>query len=144
MSHHDNDHGHAAHDDYNVQVHIAPVKFYIGIFMALVAFTIATVALSYVHLGAWNLNVAIIIATIKASLVVTFFMHLKDDSRFNALVFVGSLVFIGVFFVYTMNDTNHRHTVDANQGGYFYAPSGERAPGGKADLPVEQQRKSEQ
>ena len=68
------------------------------------------------------------IATIKASLVAMFFMHLKDDNRFNVLIFVGALVFMGVFFVYTMNDTQHRGQWD-NSYGTEVSDSGEEAPG---------------
>ena len=49
-----------------------------------------TVGQSYVDLGRLNIVVVILIATMKASLVVTFFMHLKWDNKFNALIFVAT------------------------------------------------------
>ncbi len=112
-------------------VHIASVRLYLGIFFGLVALTILTVVVSFVHLGPLNLAVALVIASAKASLVVLFFMHLKDDSRFNALIFVGSLLFVGLFFVYTMNDTERRAETDWAHGGYVDPSTGERAPGGR-------------
>ena len=124
---HAHDDGHA--NDGLVHVHVHPASLYIKIFAALVFFTLLTVGLSRIHLGHWNFFIAVVVATIKASLVATFFMHLKDDNRFNVLIFVGSLVFMGVFFVYTMNDTQHRGQWDESYGTKYYAPTGEVAPG---------------
>ncbi len=137
------DHGQHSHDDGAVHVHVHSTKFYAGVLLALLCFTVITVLVSYVDVdafvalgqpvrgvGAWNLTIAIVIATMKASLVVLFFMHLKDDSRFNGLVFVGSLLFVGVFFAYTRNDTAVRGTMDRYNGVRINPDTGERAPGG--------------
>jgi len=128
--HDDHSHGHDAHDDGLVRVHVHPMSLYIKVFAALIFFTLLTVAVAEVHLGEWNFFVAVVIATIKASLVALFFMHLKDDDRFNGLIFVGSVVFMGVFFVYTMNDTNHRGEWDEAYGTKVLPSTGEVAPGG--------------
>jgi cytochrome c oxidase subunit 4 len=151
---HASDHGYrgdGSHsDDGKVHVHVHPVSFYVNVFLALVTLTVVTVLTAkYVDLdglftpeapagaASANLVLAMIIATIKASLVCAFFMHLKDDSRFNVLVFVGSLLFVGVFFAYTFNDTEHRHDGDRFHGVHVLpatvTPSeatGTRAPGG--------------
>jgi len=105
-----------APDDGLVHVHVHPASTYYKIFGALVFFTLLTIGVAQVHLGEWNFFVAVGIATIKASLVAMFFMHLKDDNRFNVLIFVGALLFMGVFFVYTMNDTQHRGQWDKSYG----------------------------
>ena len=126
---HDHSHGGEA-DDGQVHAHISPVAFYAFILGVLMFFTLLTVAVSYVHLGKLNLLVAIVIASIKAGLVVTFFMHLKYDNKFNALILVVSLLFIGVFFTYTMNDTDHRGQLDSDQGGRIQQSTGLVAPGG--------------
>jgi cytochrome c oxidase subunit 4 len=110
-------HAHDEHpDDGMVHVHVHPASLYYKVFGALVFFTLVTVGLSRIHLGEWNFLIAVAIATVKAGLVAAFFMHLKDDNRFNVLLFVGSLVFIGVFFIYTMNDTEHRGQWDDSYG----------------------------
>lgn len=124
-------HPHDQHDHPNdglVHVHIHPEATYWKIFGALVFLTLLTVGLSRVHLGDWNFFIAVVVATIKAGLVASFFMHLKDDNRFNVLLFVGSLVFIGVFFIYTMNDTQHRGEWDTSYGTRV-SDQGEHAPG---------------
>jgi cytochrome c oxidase subunit 4 len=129
MSNDHHDHHHA--DDGGVHVHVHPASLYIKIFAALLFFTGLTVAVGEVHLGAWNFFIAVAIATIKATLVALFFMHLKDDDRFNGLIFVGSLLFMGVFFIYTMNDTNHRGQW-TEYGSKVLTDTGMRAPGGCA------------
>ena len=121
-------HEHA--DDGAVHAHISSVPFYVVVFIALVFLTIATVGQSYVDLGKLNLIAVIAIATMKASLVVTFFMHLKWDNRFNALIFLSTIFFIGVFFTYTLNDTDKRGELDPDQNVHVWEKTGEQAPGG--------------
>ncbi|MET0343854.1 MAG: cytochrome C oxidase subunit IV family protein [Polyangiales bacterium] len=116
-------------DDGLVHVHVHPAATYVKIFFALVFLTLVTVGLSRIHLGEWNFFIAVVVATIKASLVAMFFMHLKDDNRFNVLIFVGSLLFMGVFFIYTMNDTQHRGQWDESYGTRVSPATGEEAPG---------------
>lgn len=116
-------------DDGRVHVHVHPASTYYKVFGALVALTLITVAVAQVHLGEWNFFVAVLIATIKASLVAAFFMHLKDDNRFNVLIFIGSIIFMAVFFVYTMNDTEYRGQWDEAYGTSVESATGERAPG---------------
>src|SRR5580700_2094635 len=128
---HDSHGGHeGGGDDFHVHAHVSSVKFYVGILAALMFFTLLTVAVASVHLGPLNLAVAVVIASIKATLVVMFFMHLKYDSKFNATIVICSLLFIGVFFAYTMNDTDRRAEVDDAQGSMVLPETGQQAPGG--------------
>ena len=129
-SHDTTGHGAAHADDGAVHAHISSVPFYVTVFLGLLTLTGVTVGQSYVDLGKLNLFAVILIATLKASLVVTFFMHLKWDNKFNALVFISTLFFIGVFFTYTMNDTDRRGDLDADQNVRVWEKNGEQAPGG--------------
>ena len=75
---------------------------YFVVWFLLIAFTVTTVVTGHMDLGAWNLPLALTIATIKASLVVLFFMHMTEAAGANRVVFVVSLVFalvmlLGVF-----------------------------------------------
>jgi cytochrome c oxidase subunit 4 len=92
--------------------HILPIRTYGTVFVALLILTWLTVRVSYMDFGIFNLLVGIGIASIKATLVVFFFMHLKYDEKFNAILFFGSLAFLGVFFVLTLADTTERGRVD--------------------------------
>jgi len=121
--------------------HIVPRKTYYIVWALLMALMIITAALSRVPLGEWNTVIALAIATVKALLVLLFFMHLKYDSRFNALMFLSSLLFIGVFFAYTLNDTDRRGQVDGAQGVERYSGSGKMAPGGEEPMGHEDDEK---
>ncbi len=71
-------------------------------------FTAITVIVAQYQFGEYNLLIAMIIAAIKATLVALFFMHLKYDNKIYAAVFVGSLLFLAVFIIFTMFDTLRR------------------------------------
>ncbi|NUO54129.1 MAG: hypothetical protein HOV80_35225 [Polyangiaceae bacterium] len=89
--------------------HVTPLSVYMKTFGTLVVLTFITVAVSRVHLGsAVNLAVALIIATIKASVVAAMFMHLAFDHKFHTVIFVSSVVFLGIFVSFTMFDTEAR------------------------------------
>jgi cytochrome c oxidase subunit 4 len=75
----------------------------ITVYIALVVLTVVTVLVSYVNLGLMNVVVALLIASVKASLVALFFMGLKSEDRlvwgfalvpiaFLALIIFGTLV----------------------------------------------------
>jgi len=93
---------HAAAQD--VGGHIVPLAVLLAVFAALLVLTAATVAATWVDLGAWNLAIALGIATAKAALVALYFMHLRYDNPFYALVFVAALVFLALFLVLTLLD----------------------------------------
>jgi cytochrome c oxidase subunit IV len=128
--HADHDHAHDDADDGAVHSHVSPVGFYVGIFLALVCLTILTVKVSYYDFGPANILVALLIATIKAGLVATFFMHLAHDSRFNALAFISAFLFLSVFIVLTYDDLGRRGQVDWVYGGTVDPRTGLAAPGG--------------
>ena len=56
------------------------IGFYVGILVALLILTGLTVGAARVNLHAWNPVVALAIASVKAMLVVLFFMHVKGAS----------------------------------------------------------------
>lgn len=91
--------------------HVAPMPVLIGTFLALVFLTIVTVAVAYVDLGEFNLFIAMAIATIKASLVALFFMHLLHDTGFNRLAFFGCFFFVALFVGFTLMDTGQNQPV---------------------------------
>jgi cytochrome c oxidase subunit 4 len=123
--------GHHAHDDGAVHVHIASSQFYWGIFAALIILTIATVRVSYYDFGSANIIIAILIATMKASLVAAFFMHLRHDKLFNTVAFLAAFLFLGIFILLTYDDLGYRGRVDNDYGGTVELRTGAAAPGGE-------------
>ncbi len=105
----DHSHGPGAaaqtHDDHEVEHVRESVKKYLFVFYALGAGTIITVLASYVNFGSREINIAIalFIATIKASLVAGYFMHLISEKKliYSLLTctffFFGAMMFIFVW-----------------------------------------------
>ena len=75
------------------------VRVYITVFVALMALTLITVAVSTLHLNvAAAVTVALIIAAVKASLVAGYFMHLISEKK----VIYATLILTAVFFMALM------------------------------------------
>lgn len=110
-------HAHDAHGDGHDHglAHTTPVSLLFGILGALLVLTILTVAVTAVDLGAQgNLVVAMAIATVKAALVCTFFMHLLWDKKFNTVLFLTSVLFLILFLsMATADRGEYQHDVDA-------------------------------
>ena len=85
--------------------HVVDLRILLAVFAALMVLTAVTVAISYFDFGVFNLLVAMGVATVKAALVALYFMHLRYDSRFNAIIFVIGIAFLGLFLMITMIDT---------------------------------------
>ncbi len=117
-------------DDGAVHAHVSSVPFYMAVFGALLTLTALTVGQSYVDLGRLNLAAVVVIASLKASMVVMFFMHIRHDAKFNGLMVVACVGFIGVFFAYTFNDVGHRGEFDQDSNVIASPRTGEAAPGG--------------
>ncbi|HWW83077.1 MAG TPA: cytochrome C oxidase subunit IV family protein [Vicinamibacterales bacterium] len=124
-------HTHAAHpDDGQVHAHIASTQFYWGIFGALIVLTLATVKVSYYDFGSANIVIALVIATMKASLVAAFFMHLRHDSLFNTVAFLAAFLFLAIFILLTYDDLGMRPRETPTYVQSFDPRTGEPAPGG--------------
>ena len=85
-----------AHDGHGL-AHPMPISVLVNVFIALIVLTIVTVAASYMPFGAFETWVALGIATVKASLVAAYFMHLRYDNPLNAVLFVFGLLFVALF-----------------------------------------------
>ena len=94
--------------------HTTPVSLLFGILAVLLVLTVATVSVTSIDLGAQgNLIVAMIIATVKAALVCTFFMHLLWDKKFHVVLFLTSVLFLILFLSMTTTDRGeYQHLVD--------------------------------
>jgi cytochrome c oxidase subunit 4 len=70
------------------------VRVYITVFAALMVLTIVTVAVSYLHLSVpIAVTVALLVATVKGSLVACYFMHLISEKKLIYAVLVLTVVF---------------------------------------------------
>lgn len=112
MSHHDHSQGdgHGHGDNF---AHVLPVKLLVGVWALLMVLTVVTVAVTAIDLGrSGNLIIAMAIATVKAAAVGLYFMHLRWDKPFNALVFVSSLLFVSLFISIALLDkSEYEHDI---------------------------------
>lgn len=99
--------------------HVLPLSLYWGIFGALIILTFVTVAVAQVDLGPFALAVAMIVASIKATLVAAVFMHLWFDSKLNLVVFIATLLFLAIFITLTAFDVLTRDEVDPMRRNYL-------------------------
>jgi cytochrome c oxidase subunit 4 len=86
-------------------VHAVPRRVLLGVYGLLLLCTVITVAVSRIDLGDANIWVALLIAFIKGSLVVMYFMHLRWDSPFNGLVLMAALFFVALFIGLALLDS---------------------------------------
>ena len=84
--------------------HVASKFSYVMVFLALMVGTAITVAITYVDLGTFNLAVALAIAVTKATLVVLFFMELKDSPKLLKVTFGTSFFFFLIMIIFTLSD----------------------------------------
>jgi cytochrome c oxidase subunit 4 len=84
--------------------HIASVRLYVAVFVALLIFTGLTVVVAYFDLGLLNTPVALAVAVIKASLVVLFFMGVRHNTPLTKVVVVSGFLWLFILFGLTMGD----------------------------------------
>jgi len=84
--------------------HVMPLPVLLGVFGALMVLTVLTVTATWVDLGGWNLPLAMAIATVKATLVALYFMHLRYDAPFNGLMLLIGLACVGIFISIVLID----------------------------------------
>ncbi len=110
-------HAHEHGAEHNPIAHVASKPMLLIVFFSLVGLTALTVWQgTQLELGTWELVVVLAIATVKAALVVLFFMHLRYDKPLNALAFLSSLLFVSLFIGLTLADAvNYQPDLSAKE-----------------------------
>jgi len=86
-------------DDHH-ENHITPYITHLKVLVTLLFLTFATIAVTYVELGALTVTVALLIATVKVFIVITWFMHLKyEEPIFRYFVIGVFLLFALIIFI---------------------------------------------
>lgn len=119
---HPEHHGAGEHGHDGEGHHVTNLFLLRAVLGVLVFFTILTVAASRAEI--WiaetfelqiptlvNVLIAMSIATIKATFVIAIFMHLKWDNRLNLMVFLFTLMGVGLFIGFTAMDLGNRQTI---------------------------------
>ena len=94
-------------------------RTYVIVFITLMVLASATYALGEGKLGAWSLPFAMGVASVKALLVMTFFMHLNEHKGAVRLTIAIAFVFIGLLIAITIGDVATRFTPSTPNGAPF-------------------------
>jgi cytochrome c oxidase subunit IV len=91
-----------------VSEHIVSPKIYAVIFLTLMLGTGITVWAAFQNFGPFNIVIALGIATLKATLVVLYFMHARYSPKRTQLVIVCSIFWLAIMLALTLADYDTR------------------------------------
>jgi cytochrome c oxidase subunit 4 len=126
---HDQHNAHGAHEAHE---HGGP-KVYTRNLIALLILTAITVGASYIDFGRANVVIALFIASIKATLVALFFMHLVYEKKINGIIAGAGFLFLGIFLTFCVIDLGTREPLEPRN--LKPPPAAVPAPGGAAPAP---------
>jgi len=92
----------------NEKHHIIPYRTFLFILAGLITLTLISVAVTQISLGTLTVTIALLIAAIKSSLVLSIFMHLKFDDKFFTILVTAVILVIGLVIFITFLDYLYR------------------------------------
>ncbi len=84
--------------------HIIPYKTFLLVLLAVLAFTFISIGVTSYNLGPLTVLIALLLATFKTILVLTYFMHLKYDVKMFGILVAAVLALIAVVIFITFLD----------------------------------------
>lgn len=85
-------------------IHITPYRTHTWVLVTLLTLTFITITVTWIDLSALTVAVALLIASVKAYIVLTYFMHLKfESSLFRVFVFMVLFIYVLVI-LFTLSD----------------------------------------
>ena len=90
-------------------VQVPKNRTYVSVWLCLLVLTASTVAVARLHLSDYAVVAAIAIATAKATLVVTFFMHLRDEPWILKIMLFLALLALTLIVLLTFSDVWFRY-----------------------------------
>lgn len=102
--------------------HIVPARVYVTVILLLMFLTYATVHVAFHNFGGlWNLVIALGLATIKATVVALWFMHVKYSGRLVQLTIITALLFLMLMIFGVLMDVKTREN-NVEPAGYSIMP----------------------
>jgi cytochrome c oxidase subunit 4 len=98
----------AINDGRHAHAHGGGYGIYFMIWLGLVACTAITVTVAGLNLGAITLTTALVIAGVKSFLVITYFMHVKNDNAMIKLFIAVCLLIFVIIMILTFSDLSFR------------------------------------
>jgi cytochrome c oxidase subunit 4 len=87
-------------ENHDYHPHVLPVQTYVLVFVGLMALLLLTVGVAFLNLGPLSLVAALMIAAVKALLIMLYFMHVKYSNKlvwlFAGAGFLWLLILIGL------------------------------------------------
>lgn len=87
---------------------VLPYGLYLQIWAVLVTLTAVTVSVSYLDMKNVTVLTALLIATVKGTLVFLYFMHIRFDSPLYGALLVAVMITYGIFIGLTFVDFLYR------------------------------------
>jgi cytochrome c oxidase subunit 4 len=87
---------------------LAPTRTYVAVWVALLVFLGLTIAVAKLHAVPFGTAANLSIATIKAGLVLAFFMHLRSEGRFLKIMLGVALAALTAIVMLTFSDVLYR------------------------------------
>ncbi|HEY3388312.1 MAG TPA: cytochrome C oxidase subunit IV family protein [Prolixibacteraceae bacterium] len=88
----------------NHENHISSYSLNLTVLLILLILTTTSVLAIKFHFGAFTVTIALIIASVKAAIVLTYFMHLKNENILLRLMVSGVFVLFAIVVVITFID----------------------------------------
>lgn len=107
---------HDSHDSHGAHKgpHVVSLGLLAGVLVFLLLMTGLTVMTGTMDLHGFDVAIAMLIATVKATVVCLIFMHLKWDKKFNGMIFLFSVMLLGLFLAFGVLDLGqYQPNVDA-------------------------------
>jgi len=89
-------------------MHISSYTLLASVLASLLVLTGVTVGVSYIDMGFFNVPIALLVASTKATIVLLFFMHMKHESKVIAISFTSTVLFLCIMIGFTFWDVAFR------------------------------------
>jgi cytochrome c oxidase subunit IV len=83
---------------------VASARTYVAVWAALLVFLGLTIAVARLQVTSYSVVINLCIATVKAALVLLFFMHLRSEGRFLKIMLGTTLAALTLTIVLTFSD----------------------------------------
>lgn len=94
--------------------HVLPKRIYFLVFACLIALTVTTTAVAFINLGPLNTVAALVIAVLKALLVILFFMHARYSAQMTRIVIVAAFFWLAILLTLTLSDELTRRWIPSS------------------------------
>lgn len=92
--------------------HVIPVRTNLIVFGALLGLLVLTIAAAYVNLGVLAIPVAMTIATVKAVLILLYFMHVRYSAKLVWVFSGAAILWLFILLALSLNDYAVRGWMD--------------------------------